>query len=154
MNDSNITLRPVIDGDLPTLFEFQRDPVAAEMAGFTPRDHAAFMRHKAKILSDPSVYLYAALCDEVLIGSAGSFVQGGVRQVCYWIGRDYWGRGLATATLRAFLAIEQERPLHAYTVPHNVASQRVLLKCGFAHIGVEHYEDNGTLVEDVAFRLD
>lgn len=154
MSDPIITLRPVIDSDLPALFEFQRDPVAAEMAGFTPRDHDAFMRHKAKILSDPSVCLYAALHDDVLIGSAGSFVQGGVRQVCYWIGRDHWGRGLATATLRAFLTMERVRPLHAYTVPHNVASQRVLLKCGFAHIGVERYEDNGEVVEDAAFRLD
>lgn len=154
MNDPNITLRPVIESDLPLLFEFQRDPIAAEMAGFPARDHDAFMQHKARILRDPNVRLYAVLCDDVLVGSVGGFEQGGVRQICYGIGREHWGCGFATAAVRAFLPIESQRPLHAYTAPHNIASQRVLLKCGFVQTGIERYEDNGVLVEDVAFRLD
>jgi RimJ/RimL family protein N-acetyltransferase len=154
MRDPQIILRPVTDDDLPTLYEFQRDPVAAEMAGFAARDHDAFMQHKARILCDPNVRLYAVLSNDVLVGSVGGFEQGGVRQICYGISREYWGSGYATAAVRAFLPIENQRPLHAYTAPHNIASQRVLLKCGFVQIGVERYEDKGEVVEDVAFRLD
>jgi RimJ/RimL family protein N-acetyltransferase len=154
MRDPQIILRSVTDDDLPTLYEFQRDPVAAEMAGFPARDHDAFMQHKARILRDPNVRLYAVLSNAVLIGSVGGFEQGDVRQICYGIGREYWGSGYATAAVRAFLPIESQRPLHAYTAPHNIASQRVLLKCGFVQTGSERYEDNGVLVEDVAFRLD
>jgi RimJ/RimL family protein N-acetyltransferase len=35
----SIHLRPVIESDLPILFEYQREPEANEMAGFPPRDH-------------------------------------------------------------------------------------------------------------------
>jgi RimJ/RimL family protein N-acetyltransferase len=39
---------------------------------------------------------------------------------------------VATAALAAFLAIEPTRPLYAYVAGHNLASRRVLEKCGFA----------------------
>jgi len=53
-----IALRPLRDADLPTLFEFQRDPVACHMAAFThadPDDRAAFDAHWARILSNPGI---------------------------------------------------------------------------------------------------
>ena len=49
----------------------------------------------------------------------------------YWIGRDFWGRGIATAALAAFIAQVKERPLHAFVATHNVGSIRVLEKCEF-----------------------
>jgi len=45
-----VLLRDVEERDLPIFFEDQRNPVANEMAAFTPRDRDAFMDHWAKLL--------------------------------------------------------------------------------------------------------
>nr|WP_198423971.1 GNAT family protein [Microlunatus antarcticus] len=58
----------------------------------------------------------------------------------YWIDVDHQGRGVATAAVRAVLAIAfGELGLHrvqAGTLLHNHASRRVLAKNGFTEIGV------------------
>ena len=40
-----MALRDVHEDDLATLFEHQRDPEAARMAAFSPRERDAFMTH-------------------------------------------------------------------------------------------------------------
>lgn len=55
----------------------------------------------------------------------------GVREVGYWIGRAFWGRGIATKALALFLTEMTTRPVFAYVAAHNVGSIRVLEKCGF-----------------------
>ena len=62
----------------------------------------------------------------------GHLCQDDVRLVSYWIGKEHWGKGVATRALAAFLHIVTERPLHARVAKHNVASIRVLEKCGFS----------------------
>ena len=124
-------LRPLTPADLPALFEHQRDPVAAEMAAFPPRDREAFDAHWAKVLANDTVIARAVLHDGVLVGSAVSFVQNGDRQVSYWIAREHWGRGIATRALNLLLEEIAERPLWAYVARHNAGSLRVLEKCGF-----------------------
>ena len=57
------------------------------------------------------------------------------RDVGYWIGREHWGKGIATAALGALLAELQDRPLFAHVVEHNIGSIRVLEKCGFSNVG-------------------
>ena len=71
-----------------------------------------------------------------------SFERSGRREVGYWLGREHWGRGVATAALRAFLGEERTRPLHAGVLPANAGSLRVLEKCGFDVVG----EDDDGLV--------
>jgi RimJ/RimL family protein N-acetyltransferase len=66
-----------------------------------------------------------------------SFMNAGEREVGYWIGREFWGRGIATLALAGFLRLEERRPLHARVVRHNVASIKVLEKCGFRVTGEE-----------------
>jgi RimJ/RimL family protein N-acetyltransferase len=52
--------------------------------------------------------------------------------VCYWLGNEFWGRGIATEALAAFLQIVTTRPIYAGVAKDNAASIRVLQKCGFA----------------------
>jgi RimJ/RimL family protein N-acetyltransferase len=56
------------------------------------------------------------------------------------LGREFWGRGIATAALKALsdhlLANAIYCRLHAHTFEGNIASQRVLEKCGFGREGV------------------
>ncbi len=54
----------------------------------------------------------------------------------YWLGRRYWGRGIGTDAARMLsdhaLASGKLRRLEAAVFAQNVASERVLEKCGFA----------------------
>jgi ribosomal-protein-alanine N-acetyltransferase len=57
-------------------------------------------------------------------------------EVGYWIGRAYWGRGLATDALRlasdwAFSSLDDLTRLHAPIFDWNLASQAVARKAGF-----------------------
>ena len=64
-----------------------------------------------------------------------SFEMCGERSVCYWLGREHWGQGWATRGLQAFLDQHSERPLFARVAHDNLASIRVLEKCGFVRVG-------------------
>jgi RimJ/RimL family protein N-acetyltransferase len=134
-----ITLRPVRDDDLPIFFEQERDPQAVQLAAFThpdPNDRAAFDAHWAKIRARPSVRLCAIEAEGVVVGHVASYEVDGRPEVTYWLGREYWGRGLATAALRAFLAeVDSRRPMFGHTAQDNLASRRVMEKCGFRIIG-------------------
>lgn len=127
----HVTLRPVDPADLPIFFAHQRDPEAIRMAAFPARDHDAFTAHWAKILGDRTVLARTILVDGRVAGNLGSWTQDGARKLGYWLGREYWGRGVASAALRQFLALVTTRPLLAHVAKHNLASLRVLHKCGF-----------------------
>ncbi len=128
----DIRLRPVTEEDLPIFFEQQRDPIANKMADFPAREREAFFAHwRDKVLSNPNGITRTILCDGVVTGNIVSWIHSGQREVGYWLGREFWGRGIATRALQAFLAIDTTRPLHAFVVHHNLGSIRVLEKCGF-----------------------
>jgi RimJ/RimL family protein N-acetyltransferase len=143
---TDVVLRDVIEADLPVFFEHQRDPEAIEMAGFPPRDRDAFMAHWEKVLRDDTAITKTVLADDLVAGNIGSWEQDGRRNVGYWIGKEFWGTGVATAALRRFLDVVTTRPLYAHVVKHNAASIRVLEKCGFTPA-----EDAG---DEVVLKLD
>jgi RimJ/RimL family protein N-acetyltransferase len=124
-------LRDVEEADLTYFFEHQLDPEATQMAGFPARDRESFMAHWNRILEDGSVVKKTVLCEGEVAGNIVSFVNSGEREVGYWIGREFWGSGVATRALAGFLRLETRRPLYAGVALHNAASIRVLQKCGF-----------------------
>jgi RimJ/RimL family protein N-acetyltransferase len=127
----DVELRPVEDGDLETLYEHQLDEQAAAMAGFPSRGRDAFIAHWDRIRADPACLTLSIVAGGELAGNLGCFPDAGKRAVGYWIGKEFWGRGIATAALRSFLDGYAERPLHAWVLKTNAASRRVLEKCGF-----------------------
>lgn len=143
-----VTLRPATEDDIPALYEHQADPAVAEMAAMPVRDPAAFRAHAHKVLADPAAWLYAVEVDGRVVGSMMSWDAEGRREIGYVVAREHWGRGIASAALASYLAIERARPLWASVASHNVASQRVLEKNGFARVGTEQQD-----VEMVIFRL-
>jgi RimJ/RimL family protein N-acetyltransferase len=126
-----VLLRDIEPDDLPIFFEHQRDPVAVAMVVFRSRDKAEFNAHWAKILADDVSLKKTIVADGQVAGHIASFMRDGEREIGYWIERTLWGRGIGSAALAAFLCLEQRRPLYAGVAPHNIASIRVLQKCGF-----------------------
>jgi RimJ/RimL family protein N-acetyltransferase len=141
-----VELRDVTEGDLLIFYDHQRDPDAIRMAAFPARGRGAFLVHWTRILADETVGKQTILFDGRVAGNIVSFDQDGELDVGYWLGKAYWGKGIATGALAAFLAYETVRPLYARVARHNVASIRVLEKCGFVDCG----ED----VDEVILRLD
>ncbi|AKI98421.1 RimJ/RimL family protein N-acetyltransferase [Archangium gephyra] len=131
-------LRNVTDEDLLLFFEHQRDEVALRMAAFPPRERDAFLTHwRTKVLRPENV-TRTIVVDGLAAGYIGSWEQDGMRLVAYWMGREHWGKGIATRALSEFLVLEPVRPLHAWVAVHNTGSIRVLEKCGFRTVAQEH----------------
>jgi RimJ/RimL family protein N-acetyltransferase len=138
----DVMLREVTQDDVPVFFEQQRDPVAIRMVygrEADPPEEAAFRAKWDRILRDETAAKRTVLFGGQVAGNVLSFLApwSGHREVGYWIGREFWGRGVATGALAAFLRQLKVRPLHARVARGNVASLRVLLKCGFTVAGDE-----------------
>lgn len=131
----NIHLRDVLESDLPIFYEQQLDPEATAMANFPSREREAFMAHWAKIMAGETNILKTIVCDGQVAGNIVSWEMDGQREVGYWLGKPFWGRGIATAALSALLEQVKIRPLYAYVFRSNVASLKVLQKCGFLPTG-------------------
>ena len=153
---SAVVLRDVTKDDLPILFGHQADPGANRMAAFPARDRDSFLAHWTKILADASVTVKTVLWGGAVAGNVVSFERFGKREVGYWIGRSYWGSGVATQALAELLRQVTARPLHARVAKHNGASIRVLEKCGFTIAE----DDNGSTsspaadVEEILLKLE
>jgi RimJ/RimL family protein N-acetyltransferase len=155
---SGIVLRDVIDDDLPTFFAQQLDPVANQMAAFTarnPADRDAFMAHWARILGDRAITIKTILYEGYVAGHVLSHGWFGQPEISYWIGREYWGKGIATEALARFLTYVEARPLYARAAKDNIASIRVLEKCGFTNYGEDRGFSNarGREVEEFILKL-
>jgi RimJ/RimL family protein N-acetyltransferase len=151
-----VSLRDVEEADLPIFFEQQRDPEAVAMADFPSRELGTHLEHWHKIMADKTNTLKTILADGQVAGNVVSWDHADQREVGYWLGREFWGRGIATRALGKFLAEEMRRPLFAYVAKHNHGSRRVLEKCGFSLIGADGtIPENATEpVAEFIFRLD
>lgn len=110
---------------------------------YTAEDAAAFLR--IATTQDPPCDFAIATAAEV-IGGIGLQRQSDVHrltaEIGYWLGEPYWGRGIATAAVRALTAwtfahTPLER-LFAYVFATNPASARVLTKAGYQFEGRLH----------------
>jgi RimJ/RimL family protein N-acetyltransferase len=134
MSTGEVILREVEESDLPIFYEHQADPVAYTLADFPPRDRDAFFAHWAKRHELPTTLQRTIVVDGQVVGHVQSFVRDGVQEVGYWLGRESWGRGYASAALAQFLPLMPVRPLYAKLAKANIGSRRVLEKAGFTVI--------------------
>ena len=108
------------------------------------------MAHWATILQNPTGVNRAIVANGEVAGNIVCWEQEGERRIGYWIGREYWGQGIASQALSQFLNQIVERPLAAHVAKHNAASIRVLQKCGSTISGEETYLDpDGTTGEEL-----
>lgn len=133
--NNKILLRDVFQSDLPYFFQYQLDEEAIKMTSFPPRDENSFYEHWSKIMVNPNISIQTILFNDQVAGSILSFEMEGEREVGYWLGKEFWGQGIASTALTQFLGQEKKRPLFAHIAKQNHASKRVLEKCGFIVLG-------------------
>jgi RimJ/RimL family protein N-acetyltransferase len=87
--------------------------------------------------------------DDVVVGEiGGGFVEPGVVEIGYAVVVSCWGRGYATDAVRALVerarAVPEVERIIGHAPLDRPASGRVLEKAGFALMGEEEDEDEGT----------
>ena len=134
-----ITLRPVEEADIEVFYEHQADSTASATAAFPSRDRATHLAHWTNnVVGNPNGVVRTVLVDGAVAGNVLSWIDAELgRLLGYWIGREFWGRGIATEAVRLYLDEVTERPIRAFVALHNVGSQRVLEKNGFTRASAE-----------------
>lgn len=124
------------------------------MAAVPTRELPQFLVHwRTNILASPTSKARVIVHDGRVAGSIVSWNPGSQRLLGYWVGREFWGKGLATAAVAEFLKeVDLTRPLDASVATHNVGSLRVLQKNGFVIVeGSRVIGEDG--IEEVLCRL-
>jgi RimJ/RimL family protein N-acetyltransferase len=155
----SITIREVESSDLETFYEHQLDPEAIRMAAFVcedPKDKVAFDAHWDKILNSSQITKRTIVAEGQVAGYISCYPDGENIEVTYWLGREFWGRGLATQALNRMLHLVVDRPIFARAATDNVGSIRVLQKCGFKISGKnkDFANGRGEDTEEYILRLD
>jgi RimJ/RimL family protein N-acetyltransferase len=134
---TDIQLRDVVESDFPVFYANQGDDVSARMAAFGTRDPdaRAYAARWTKGLADDSQTAKTIVQGGQVVGFVATWLLEGKPQVTYWIARAHWGRGIATEALSRLLQCVTTRPIYASAAKDNVASLRVLEKCGFRICG-------------------
>ena len=151
---TQVVLRAVEPADIEVFYEHQADPAAAAMAAFPARDRAAHFDHwNKRVLGNPVGIVRTVVVDGAVAGNIVSWIDPELgRLLGYWIGREFWGRGIATEAVRLYLSEVRDRPLHAFVAANNVGSRRVLENSGFAPTSDEpHVGTDG--VAEILYRL-
>jgi RimJ/RimL family protein N-acetyltransferase len=141
---TSVRFREAEQDDLPTFFAQQLDPEAIRMAAFTvadPSDREAFDAKWQRILASEETTTRTIVVDDEVAGSVSKYRDPDLPgpEVTYWLGREFWGKGVATLALAGFVEVVKERPLYGRCAADNVGSRRVLEKCGFVFVS----EDKG-----------
>lgn len=155
----NITIREVEPSDIETFYQHQLDPEAIRMAAFVVKDRkdkVVFSTHWEKILNSPQNINRTIVAGGKVAGYIACFPDGEHLEVTYWLGREFWGKGLATLALTRMLELVVERPVFARAAADNIGSIKVLEKCGFKIIGKDKGFANGRgeETEEHILRLD
>lgn len=153
-----IELKHTNQKDLETLFLFQLDKDANYLAAFTsknPSDKDAYIKKWTKLLSDEKINVRTILLKNEIVGSIAKFEMESNAEITYWIGKEFWGKGIASTALKKFLEIEKTRPLFGRIAFDNLGSKKVLENCGFSKIGIEKGFANAREkeIEEIIFEL-
>jgi ribosomal-protein-alanine N-acetyltransferase len=159
IENPSITLRATEVNDLDALFNFQSDEEAGYMAAFVNenwQDKDAYLAKWNKLLADETIKIRTVLLDNKVVGSVLIWQLMGEPQISYGLGRAFWNKGVATNALQQFLAIFPDRPLFGRAAFDNIASMKVLAKCGFKKINEEksYAHARGKEIDEMVFVLE
>lgn len=164
MRLENLALESLKSEHLDALFALKNDPeVLRWVPGVYPLDREAFGKKYLRWLQGPSLQdgSFVILSGAEILGEVAYFHREG-REGCelgYFVGRSWWGRGIASTALRLCLINMRGFGLsglvYASHAPENLASGRVLEKAGFERAGEVGFPQlDGSVVMDSRWARD
>ena len=163
--DENIKLRFFKQEDAEDVRRLADHPDLAQMIGLP---HPYLLSYaEAWICSQPeaikkgSEYPHAITYGKHLAGTITLRIDrsNNIGELGYWIGREYWGKGIATEAVRqmirfGFVELSLHK-VHASVLSKNPGSQRVLEKAGLSREGVrkEHRLLHGVHEDTILYGL-
>ena len=148
METQRLWLRPwkKNKADAKALYAYAKDPRIGPAAGWpVHKDTAESLQIIRDVLSTPDIYALVLKETGRIVGCAGityketgrRFLKEDEGEIGYWIGRPYWGKGLAGEAVgrlldRCFGELGMNRVWCGY-FEGNTASRRVQEKCGFVY---------------------
>ncbi|WP_295731393.1 GNAT family N-acetyltransferase [uncultured Muribaculum sp.] len=149
-----LILRPWRKDDAGALFKYASDARVSELALWPRHTSVDMSRAVIADIFIPNACSFAVVLKETgePVGCIGLVPEGeghypaasSEREAGYWIGRPYWGHGLATEALHALIGYCRDLlgldGLLITTDSRNIASQRVALKCGFRFVADYVYD--------------
>ena len=134
-----LRLRPLMADDAPEIARLAGDWDVARMTALIPHPYTLADAQSFIASAAGSDHTFAIERDGVLVGCCGARSASGTYEIGYWVGKPYWGKGIATDAARALIAHMRARePGCAIAISHmaeNEASARVIKKLGFRRTG-------------------
>jgi [ribosomal protein S5]-alanine N-acetyltransferase len=150
-----VVLRHFQPGDAPRVQQLAGDRAVSDTTALIPHPYrdgmaeAWIATHEDERASGKQYALAIGRADDGLLVGAIALrpVASEHENVGYWIGREYWGHGYATAATRAVVALAFScldcQQITASHLVRNPASGRVLEKCGLVLVRRETREHRG-----------
>lgn len=146
LETERLVLRPWLDSDAESLYEYAKDPEVGPIAGWPPHTSVENSREIiANVLSADKTFAVCLKEDNKAIGSIGLMTGSASNlglpdtegEIGYWIGVPFWGRGLIPEAVReliryGFEDLKLEKIWCGY-FEGNIKSRRVQEKCGFIY---------------------
>lgn len=146
LESERLILRPWEDGDAVRLYELARDPEIGPRAGWpvhTSKENS--LEIIRGVLGAPETYAVVEKASGLPVGSIGlkepeerfEALDGLQMEIGYWLGREYWGHGLAPESVARILrrGFEELNCVAIWCCHYdfNDQSRRVIEKSGFRY---------------------
>jgi RimJ/RimL family protein N-acetyltransferase len=146
LQTQRLHLRPLAPADAPRLAELANDFDVVKMTGGMPYPYAladaeGFVRRASEADPDREAHFAVELAGEGPVGCVGFYPhETPGPELGYWLGRRFWGRGIATEMLAAIMPWARDgwgrRCVVACHFHDNPASGSALVRAGFLYTGV------------------
>ncbi len=146
METERLILRPWVEEDAESLYEYAKNPEVGPIAGWPPHKNVAESKDVIRnVFNAQQCYAICLKSDNKAIGAIELKLNGHTDmtdrndecELGYWIGKPFWGNGYITEAAKALIQYGFEQ-LEMTTIwcgyyDGNERSRRVQEKCGFVH---------------------
>jgi len=142
LETERLSLRAPCQDDAKAIAKLANDRRIAENTARIPHPYGVADAEQfiAAVNTRDGEACFVITLDDAPIGACGVDPRPDGPEIGYWLGVQYWGRGLATEAVRALIDHAfgdlHHETLQAGARVSNPASRRVLEKCGFQWTGV------------------
>lgn len=142
-------MRKVAEDDYKAIFEYAGDPEVARFMPWEVHNNPESSRHLVKFIlkrykdNKPANWAVILKKENKLIGTCGfvsSFPSNKRAEISFALRHDFWGRGYASEAVKKTIEFGFKEPgynrIEAFCDVENIASARVMEKCGMTCEGV------------------